>query len=427
MMGAEVRAMETIGFGRRDRRGERERNMRMKLATFATVLGLLGLSSTAFAQGMAPAVMPMQGFLTDSAGTAIDGDVDLTITIYDGQTSTTELYGETQTVMVDEGSFTAYVGEGTPTGAAFDLAIFRDNSDTWVGIAIDGGTELPRFQLGSVPYAGFAQYSNTAGNAVRLGGMPATNYATTADAQARVTGTCSGGDAIVGINPDGTVNCASVGSSISHTCPAGQAITAIASDGTVTCAAFGDISAVGAGVGLVGGGTSGAVTLNVAPNGITSAHLADDSVGISELDESTMASGTQFTTARDGGGTLAITDNYYLSSASVTPPGNGKCLVMATAQIDSDSADDAEAFIRTARREGAAAPTNDGVTGMYIRSSGTTRTVALTATHVWDVTGGTAYRFGCYIGISSFAPIGGVSGADFAGDPADCRVTWMCY
>lgn len=256
--------------------------MQRKLLIIAAAASLGALfSHQAMAQGVAPAVLPMQGFLTDGDGAPIDGDTSIEVNLYDGDVSPTVLFTETQTVMVDQGHFTAYVGDG---GGALDLALFRDNADVWVGIAIEGGTELPRFQLGSVPYAGFAQYST---NAQNLAGMPATDF------QARVTGTCAPGQAITAIAGDGTVTCsptgditgvaagvglmgggamgdvtlnvnpAAVQTRVTGTCGAGEAIVGVNINGTVTCASVGDILGVTAGTGLTGGGASGTVTLDV--------------------------------------------------------------------------------------------------------------------------------------------------------------------
>lgn len=266
--------------------------MRAKHGLVAALVVVAGVAtaSGAMAQGVAPAVLPMQGYLTDGGGAPVDGSTDLTVNLYDGQLSSTVLYGEDQSVMVDAGNFTAYVGDGTPSAGALDMAIFRDNSDVWVGITIGSGTELPRFQLGSVPYAAFAQYSNSAGNATQLGGVDPSSY------QNRVTGACGAGEAITAIAANGTVTCATVGditgvtagvgimgggtsgdvtlninpavvqSRVTGTCPVGQAITAIAVGGTVTCAASGgDITGVTAGTGLTGGGATGTVTLNADP------------------------------------------------------------------------------------------------------------------------------------------------------------------
>jgi hypothetical protein len=61
---------------------------------------------------------------------------------------------------------------------------------------------------------------------------------------------------------------------VSGVCASGFAIQAVAGDGTVTCAPVGTITAVNAGDGLTGGGSSGDVTLGIANGGITTAMLS---------------------------------------------------------------------------------------------------------------------------------------------------------
>ncbi len=256
----------------------------MKRMTTAWLAGALALASAPVALGQAPAQLPVQGFLADGDGAPIDAETAMTFSLYADETTETALYTETQTVLVEQGRFTAYVGDAT----ALDLALFRDNSEVWVGVAVADGAELPRFLLGSVPYAAYAQYS---GDAQTLGGSAPSDFAAAADLtglQARVTGTCAAGSAIRAIAEDGTVTCetddvGSGGSSytagaglllsgtefavdttamqarVADTCAAGQAIRAISSTGTVTCEADDDTT-YAAGEGLSLSGTTFSVT-----------------------------------------------------------------------------------------------------------------------------------------------------------------------
>ena len=61
---------------------------------------------------------------------------------------------------------------------------------------------------------------------------------------------------------------------VTSTCGSGQAITGIDAAGTVTCGgSIGDITGVGAGTGLSGGGVSGSVILNIANGGVGAAQI----------------------------------------------------------------------------------------------------------------------------------------------------------
>lgn len=295
----------------------------IKIKTYALV-ALVALGFMAFhgadASASAPAEISFQGFLTDNLGEPVTGTRDLTLSLYDVPTGGTPLHTETQSVMIEDGYFTVYIGEAQP----LDLTLFRDNQDVFVGVQVDTAAELaPRVAMGTVPfaaysaYAGNVEFSNvtglpsgladgdddttyTAGAGLNLAG---TVFAVdSAEVQSRITGACSAGQAVRSIAQDGTVVCEAVGSGditgvtagtglsgggssgsvslsvdtstiqarVADTCPAGQAICAIDGTGSVTCESTAGVSSVSAGAGLAATGTSN-VEVSVANDGISAA------------------------------------------------------------------------------------------------------------------------------------------------------------
>lgn len=137
-----------------------------KLAQLATAL-LITMPLAALAQ--APALLPVQGILTDTAGAPIDGAVDVIFRIYDAETDGTMLFEETHAgLQVEAGLFTAYLG----TFTTLDLGIF--GGSLWLGVTVDADPEMPRFLLGTSPYAAFAQ---VCGDASSLGGLGSADFA----------------------------------------------------------------------------------------------------------------------------------------------------------------------------------------------------------------------------------------------------------
>lgn len=161
--------------------------MRRWAILIAGGLGWAALSSVAGAQ--APPVIPVQGHLTDAGGVALDGEVMLGFSFYPTDTGGAAAFTESQMVQVEQGFFTAYVGDS----ADLDLALFRDSPTLYLGIRVGAEPEMtPRLLLGSVPYAAYAEH---AGPGV----------------QRRVSGACPPGQAISSIAEDGAVECVSVG------------------------------------------------------------------------------------------------------------------------------------------------------------------------------------------------------------------------
>lgn len=287
------------------------KNTMRKLIRRVVFVATLLVAATAVAE--APPIIPFQGFLTDAEGTPRDGDVVVEITLYDAAVDGNVLYTESQVIEADAGYFTAELG----LGDALDLAIFRDNGEVWAEVVVDDEALDPRIQLGTVPYAAWAEW---AADAATLDGRTADELAATdwgdvtgipaeltdgddvgptydagagltltdgtfavdgTAVQLRLSDSCAGGEFLQGVAADGTVSCGtpadsdttytagggltlsgnafSVDSSVvqgrvAGTCAPGSSIRAIAADGTVTCEADDDTTyAAGTGLTLTDG------------------------------------------------------------------------------------------------------------------------------------------------------------------------------
>jgi hypothetical protein len=225
-------------------------------------------ASISQARADAPGYLPIQGYLSDAQGKAVDGSVSITFSLYDAETDGTKLFEETQPVVnVENGYFTAYLGEK----ATLDLDLFRDRPIVFVGILVSGDSEelSPRLQLATVPYAAYSQH---AGNAATLGGKAASAFMA---AEATIPWTSVTGapnyTAGAGLSLSGTtLNTSSVQTKLGSDCPAGQYAYGVNTDGGLKCRvdvdtnAGGDITAVQAGAGIsVANGTSGAATVSL--------------------------------------------------------------------------------------------------------------------------------------------------------------------
>ena len=123
-----------------------------------TICFLFLIITPGFANHVPPSI-PIQGYVTGSDFEPIDGNVEITFSIYkEPEGDDTLLFRRTIRVAVDQGYFNIQLGSDEE--GELDLVIFRDNDILFLGIAVDEEDEMtPRVPLLTAPYAAYAQYA----------------------------------------------------------------------------------------------------------------------------------------------------------------------------------------------------------------------------------------------------------------------------
>ena len=120
----------------------------MKKITQCLLLGILTfLTSILCAQ--TPRSFTYQGMLVDAAKKPVTGTHQILVNLYDDPVNGTLLHSENFSSQIADGIFSIVLGSTKPLDSNITF-----NKQYWLGITIDGGTELsPRTTLSSAPYA----------------------------------------------------------------------------------------------------------------------------------------------------------------------------------------------------------------------------------------------------------------------------------
>jgi hypothetical protein len=116
-----------------------------------------------------PRLINFPGRIVDSSAKPVPGPATVVFAIYKDEEGGEPLWRETQNVTADaEGNYTAPLGVTEPAGIPLEL--FSQGESRWLGVSVNGANERPRALLLSVPYA------LKAADAETVGGLPASAF-----------------------------------------------------------------------------------------------------------------------------------------------------------------------------------------------------------------------------------------------------------
>jgi len=94
--------------------------------------------------------MVVEGLLKDDGGAVLEGDFQVTISLYAAQGSVDAVWTETlDALTVKGGFFQARLGMANK----LEAGLFQQNAGLWIGVALEGQPEFPRTSLETDPYA----------------------------------------------------------------------------------------------------------------------------------------------------------------------------------------------------------------------------------------------------------------------------------
>jgi hypothetical protein len=122
------------------------------LGVILTVMGLLLSLTLAPASAFVPETINYQGYLTNTAGTPVNGMVQIVFSIYDSPSGKTALWSELQNVSANDGIYSVILGTGTPILGKLGALSF--DQQYYLGIKVGVDIEMePRQLLSTVPYS----------------------------------------------------------------------------------------------------------------------------------------------------------------------------------------------------------------------------------------------------------------------------------
>lgn len=119
-----------------------------------------------------PGFIPIQGVLTDANGLAIDGQVDVTFTLFNNSGASISLWSDSFTLDVVDGAFATELGGGN---IPLQLETFANYPTAHLQIQVESDTPMTLIPLDHVPYAAWAEKSGDASllNGLSLGDIRA--------------------------------------------------------------------------------------------------------------------------------------------------------------------------------------------------------------------------------------------------------------